>query len=233
MDNNNNHIINELQEISPLLAGIPRYNVFSLPADYFNFLPVETVSRIHKEEAGTGVPESYFNNLSGEIMSKIRLEEAQSEEHSPILSSIGKQNVQHLPDGYFDSLADNIVRAAKPKTRVVSISFFTRYAAAAVITGILGLGLFSRFNNRQDDADMTPILANAETIIRSGSFEAELNSLEEKDITEYLETQGHDVEAALLVSAAENNELPDAMDYVLQENTLDRFMDNHNIAGEF
>lgn len=239
MTNDNNNIISELKQISPLLAGLPRHPVFYVPEGYFNALPQHILLKINKEHTHSNVPEGYFDNLADHIMHKIRETEATniSEELPPILASVSRENVHHVPAGYFDSLAQQItLKVVKPKARVISISVFSgfaRYAAAAVITGILGLGLFSRLNNKPENYNMEPVLANAETIIRSGSFETELNKLNEAEITEYLESYGHDVEAAILASAAETDELPDAMDYVLQENTLDQFMDKFDIAGEF
>jgi hypothetical protein len=236
MTNDNNNIIKELEEISPLLAGIPRHPVFTLPEGYFNDLSQHILLKINKEYAHSAVPEGYFDNLADHIMHKIRATEATNiiEELPPILASVSRENVHHVPAGYFDSLAQQItLKVAKPRARVISIAVFSgfaRYAAAAVITGILGLGLFSRLNNKPENYNMEPILANAETIISSGSFETELNKLDEVEITEYLEAYGHDVEAAILASAAETHELPDAIDYVLQENTLDQFKDKFDIA---
>ncbi len=129
--NNSNNISNELREISPLLAGMQKVNVFAVPAGYFDGLadavtsfvcngttpllsitfppPLESLSRLSGkiEEVNNDVPTGYFEGLADNILNKIKALEAAEE--FPVLNSIAKTNVYTIPQGYFEGLADNIL----------------------------------------------------------------------------------------------------------------------------
>ncbi|RYD72794.1 MAG: hypothetical protein EOP53_21305, partial [Sphingobacteriales bacterium] len=86
--NQPNNILNELRELSPSLAGIPRVNVFKVPQGYFETLPSLLLLQTGKEAiaASPTVPEGYFDNLAGNIMNRIKQEESVESE---LLKSIG------------------------------------------------------------------------------------------------------------------------------------------------
>lgn len=158
------------------------------------------------------VPEHYFECLDAHVLFKIN------------------GSYAGVPEGYFESLPNEImnrIRHEKP-TKVISVkSVFLRYAVAAMLTGLLGLTLFSLFNAREEKS--TLLYAEAKKIINSGRYEEVFKSLPEEEIENYLSAGGHDVEAALVANAAYNKELPDAMDYLFKENTLDNFLKECNI----
>src|SRR5678815_3346021 len=73
------HILNELQLLSPTLADIPRVNVFKVPEGYFDLLSSQLLLQIHKEDPdtvkplqGVTVPDGYFENLADTIMARIK-----------------------------------------------------------------------------------------------------------------------------------------------------------------
>ena len=124
--NNSNDILNELKEISPLIAGLEKVNVFTVPAGYFDSLG-STVLMSVREEAGGGllqsignnsamqVPQGYFESLADNILHKIKSGENEAtelKELSPTLYNIPNNNVFTVPQGYFESLADNILNKA-------------------------------------------------------------------------------------------------------------------------
>jgi hypothetical protein len=183
-----NDIFNELRDISPVVADIPRNNVLSVPEHYFDCLDTHILFKIHDTYAG--VPEGYFERLPGEIMNRIKNEK---------------------------------------EAKVISVkNIFLRYAVAAILTGLTGLALFSLFNAREEKSAL--LYAEAKQIMNSGRYEEVFKSLPEEEIENYLSAQGHDVEAALVANAAYNKELPDEMDYLLKENTLDEFLKECNIV---
>jgi len=188
MSSHINDILNELKDLSPLVAEIPRNNVLSVPEHYFDSLDAHILFKINDTYAG--VPEGYFERLPGEIMNRIRNEK---------------------------------------RVKVISVkSVFLQYAVAAVFTGLIGLTLFSFFNAREEKS--TLLYAEAKKIMNSGRYEEVFESLPEEEIENYLSAQGHDVEAALVANAAYNKELPDEIDYLLKENTLDEFLNECNIV---
>lgn len=108
-------ILNELREISPLLAGMEPVNVFSVPEGYFGSLADDISAKLMSEEPSFGVvrqmpqsvPSNYFEELSTVIMARIK---AGSEEAE---MNIGKQMPNDVPAGYFESLSGNILSRIK------------------------------------------------------------------------------------------------------------------------
>lgn len=186
-----NDILNELKEISPAVAGIPRNNVLSVPEHYFETLDAHVFFKINNKYAG--VPEAYFETLPGHIMRRI------SKETGPELRINSFQRV------------------------------FIRYAVAAVLTGLLGLALFSSIDRREEKVNM--LYAEAKSIISSGRFDEAFLSLPEEEIESYLTAGGQDVHAALVAHVAYNKEIPDEMDYLSGESTLDELLKEYNIES--
>jgi len=286
-------ISSELQGLSPVLASVPRVNIFSVPDGYFNQLSTNVLNMIKTEETHfsrkepftSSVPEGYFDGLAGSIMARIRNLEAESVENetshiSAIVASISRENIYKVPQGYFEKLYDSIMsnvsqgESAKqeifrlsstiasignenvfsvPDAYFESLDFLitqrlpvpakvvemprrksiVRYMAAAVITGLLGISMFSLFNNRPDNNTASPdveVMAEANKIISSNSFEAELASISGKDIEAYLEENGQDVNAALVASVTDDETaLPGSEEYLINENTLDEFLNKMNL----
>ena len=117
-------ILNELRELSPLLAGMGKTNVFTVPQGYFEGLAdhmliicrgeapsiVNDLSKKQQQE----LPAGYFDNLADAIMAKIKAGENETAADelralSPALYSIQNENVFEVPAGYFDGLADAVM----------------------------------------------------------------------------------------------------------------------------
>jgi 2-iminoacetate synthase ThiH len=139
-------ILNELREISPSLAKMDRSNPFSVPEDYFSTLSERMLinTKIYAEQADSSinsarVPEGYFDNLSSQILNKIKNQDISGEEF-PLLSSLKDVNVFSVPEGYFENLSDQVLNkiACKP-AKIISIKNWMKYAAAAVIAGVLAI----------------------------------------------------------------------------------------------
>lgn len=120
---NSPEILNELMAISPLLAGLEKVNVFSVPEGYFNELhsritnyailnnssPVENTNNRSLQE----VPAGYFDSLSDSILAKVKAAYPESVREeisnlSPLLNSLKSENIFTVPEGYFDNLANLI-----------------------------------------------------------------------------------------------------------------------------
>lgn len=125
-------ILNELESISPLMAGMTKTNVYAVPAGYFEdladtllFASKAEESRVLvavKEENNNSVPEGYFDTLADTILSKIREQEKNSSgEISEMLQSIQSKNVYQVPNGYFNRLSDTILNKLNTPTAAEEI----------------------------------------------------------------------------------------------------------------
>lgn len=117
---NSNEILNELQNISPLVAAIGKANVFNVPEEYFESISGTVMLSINEEWAinnnpvifdGADVPENYFQHLPGQILAKIK--QQGNNELPAIFSTIQKDSPLQVPGNYFESLADDILNRIK------------------------------------------------------------------------------------------------------------------------
>lgn len=207
----------ELKELSPSLYSLGNDNIYSVPAGYFDALATSILNDIKSSE-------------------RILSASEELRELSPALYSVGNDNIYTVPRGYFDSFADQVIDQLKP-AKVVSMkprSKVLQYALAACITGILGFGIFTLANkeNTGKDTQITAsVLKDAEKIIETNSFEKVLGTISEEDIEQYLTKNGEDLDAAIVASAIDNKELPSMEDYITDENTLNKFLDELNVKS--
>jgi hypothetical protein len=129
--NNPNHILKELETLSPTLAAIPRVNVFSVPEGYFDSLPgllmLQTVENV--SIAKRSVPEGYFESLADNIMGRIKAESNIEENSNIILSGIGNKNVFTVPEGYFELLPAQLMAMVKVESVMEETSFISPLVA--------------------------------------------------------------------------------------------------------
>jgi len=109
------HILEELNEISPLLAGVNHQPVQTIPEGYFQQLEAAVISRIPGEGNSTSIPDStipegYFDSLSYHILSRIEGTAAHElKSISPFLAAIPKHTPHNIPDGYFLGLESAVI----------------------------------------------------------------------------------------------------------------------------
>ncbi len=162
-----------MKEISPLLADLSPVIPYSVPYNYFEQLPDKLRDRIMERESTVPLPSSfskqpfnvplgYFDSLAGNRLNRIRSQEVsepQQEMHSisPVVAAISRTQPYTVPAGYFEDLAEKAVtRVNNPAgAKVIRMDFyrkFVRYAAAAVVTGVLVVTalLLMRPNNGQE-----------------------------------------------------------------------------------
>lgn len=237
---NRNDILNELNELSPLLAGISREPLFTVPDGYFDQLPFEILSAVHSGNSlnSASVPEGYFETLADNIMARIRAGEKDDpvkeiSELSPLLSGI--QQPKHpytVPAAYFETLENNIKGSVhQPAARVVSLTRFSRvarYAAAAMITGLACFGVY-RYTQKPATINAVTV-ATLDPSIEKGKnmseqqFNEALSSLSEEDIARYIEKTGDETDLAALASNVEENTLPNQDDYFTDEQALEKYI---------
>jgi len=241
------NILDELKEISPLIAGMERVNVFTVPEGYFEGLATVILASLKDEESSLinsfsnqsslTVPAGYFDSLADNIMARIKAGQNESapdelRELSPMLYSIQNENVFKVPRGYFDELSDNILAQVKPQqTKVVNMSrrgsAFLKYAVAAVFTGVMALGVFKLTDNGKNSVDT--IIAEGTQIAKENKFDEELAKITDADIVKYLEATGTDVNAAVVANSIDENELPSQEEYLMDEQALDNYLNSINV----
>ena len=223
----NDSIQNELKELNSILVNISNRNVYTVPAGYFDVLSHDILLALREQiinvADNSSVPAGYFDGLADAIMGKIKAGTADDTEGSTLLSSLKGINVYQVPQGYFDRLATDIVNKLPQPAKVVVMekrSSFFRYAAAAVITGIIGLSVISIFDKKQ----ATDPLSTDATSIAAVNIDDELLKVNDNDIVNYLKESGEDVNAALVASISDDKNLPDQVDYLTDEKTLDNLL---------
>lgn len=117
---NRNDILNELNALSLVIAGIEKVNVFTVPAGYFERLGDDILMLAKKEDTNLlggispslQVPQGYFESLADNILNKIKAEQNITEEVkdlSPLLLGIQNKNVFTVPQGYFESFSGGVL----------------------------------------------------------------------------------------------------------------------------
>lgn len=166
MKNKNYEILLELKTIAPTLVELENKTPFKVSPHYFEHLSNQIVEKINLNEEITIIPLSplpysidanYFINLPGTVMQKIyeNVEKAEVFEEleniSPVLNTINKNMVYTVPAGYFKTA---LKTAPVDKAKIIispSINTAVNYLAAAVIIGLLMIGIFLFTGNQNED----------------------------------------------------------------------------------
>ena len=207
----------ELRRLSPMLYAL-KSNVFS-------------------------VPDGYFESFSGEIVKKLKVqpaETANADEELRTLSSLLftlKGNVFSVPEGYFESFAGNVVERLNPQSAKISAKIITmkkgiswwKYAAAAVITGVIAVSSLLIFNSSPDlntSKSGLPEYVKASFQYKTEeALNAGIAKLSDDDIIKYLEKNGNIMDNELLLNNIDVSEMPSQSDYLTDENTLNTYLD--------
>jgi hypothetical protein len=231
----NTEILQELEAISPALAAVPRVNVYSVYDNYFAEMQNDVLAAIADKNL-LAVPEGYFENLATNILQKVKANDVAEELQniSATVANIGNKNVYTAPQNYFEKLTH--ATAEKQVGKLVPIknsgAKIVRFAAAAVVTGLLGLGIFTFVQKNNDSKNQTAaLIKEGEKIINTNSFDADFATLTDKDLEKFLVESGENIEAAMVATTAEEAELPEVIDYYLDENTLNNFLNENNLKN--
>jgi hypothetical protein len=198
-------VANELQELSPFMAGIKKINPFEVPANYFEQPVVDMASQEEEENIPL------------------------------ILKDVNKLQPFEVPAGYFEQLAGNTLSNVREKSGAKIIAMPNRrnailkYAAAAVFTGLVALGAYKYSGNEPvtivNDTAKVESAAEIKPKMDDIKFEETLNNLSEDDIIKYLEKNGSENDIATLTSGIDENSLPSQEEYLTDEKALDNLHD--------
>ncbi|HEY5368133.1 MAG TPA: hypothetical protein VIJ75_04010 [Hanamia sp.] len=245
-------ILNKLKTISPLLASIDKKNVFKTPDGYFEILDKRITANVLLNDLKTSrtqeVPEGYFELLTSKIISKIKNMDSGEEiqDISPVLFSLRDKGTFAVPPGYFENLSSSVFKKIdNGKAKVISIhgsKKWWRYAAAAAVAFLVIIGSLEFFNNKKatdDNTKMASVSANLPDYIKLSfqyetpeQFENGIASLNDTDIIAYLEQHGNVLDDEQINNGIDVDELPDAVDYLLNDNTLNDFLKMTNAQAK-
>jgi hypothetical protein len=168
----NNEVIQELNDLESSLGKIALANAYSVPEGYFEGLAEQVIDFIKSHESIAWLssfprstpyqlPGRYFDGLEERIMEFVRnhpdyqTSQEELEIISPLLNTLNKRPVYAVPEGYFE----NFNFASKQKAKLIPIASrkWLRYAAAAMITGVIALAGVMIYNNNHKDAAGTTL----------------------------------------------------------------------------
>jgi len=198
----------EIEAISPLLSQLKNKQPFSIPAGYFNDL----AENITDGAKAIDVVNEELENLS------------------PLMNELKQKKAYQVPEGYFDGLAEQVLEKAKSQksAKVVSIGFtrkLIRYAAAAVVAGLMIMGGWFYFN--------TPFTGTTDALTK---VENEVNNTKlvtDQALQEYVENQSSSIDPVVSTVSADIDEndlkemLADISDEELQA-YVEQSGDNNN-----
>lgn len=228
--------MNELEQISAVVAQINPMVPYQVPEVYFETLSSVVMARIAaggQEEnsllqvAGKQMPQDipagYFDTLPESILDKVKAQPGQTATEelaslSPLLAGISKQNVYEVPVGYFDGFEGTVSKQLKEETKVVSIfsrKLIIRYAAAAVVFTMIAFGI--------DNVMKQQAIGKPVAEITEQQFNNELAALSDDAIVSYLKLTADSKDIDKISESIDHNKLPEESDY-MDEEFLENFM---------
>ena len=238
----NKDIVNELEQISAVVAQINPMVPYQVPEVYFDTLSSVIMARIaaggHEENsllqvAGKqmpqDVPAGYFDTLSDSILARVKAQPEQTATEelnvlSPLLAGISKSNLYEVPEGYFDAVADTVSKQVKEETKVVSIfsrKLIIRYAAAAVVFTMIAFGI--NMVMKQQSTSVAFAIAGVDPIKTQKQFNNELAALSDDAIVSYLKLTADTKDIDKIKESIDQSKLPEETDY-MDEEFLESFM---------
>jgi hypothetical protein len=220
----NHNNMEELREVAPLVVGISKETLYSLPDNYFDSLSDSILSQIRLEELRLAtnpyaIPDGYFENLPQIIITKIKSTKTEVDQElseiAPFLANIKRDNVFSLPIGYFENLSPTS-RTQKRVSNVVSIKSNIRkwvtYAAAASVLFIIAISsyFFVSIHDRNAQKHLT--------------VEQKIAELNEQEIVDYLKDNVDGFTSADLIPANDNQD-PEIQN--LLQNVSDQDIQNY------
>lgn len=138
----------ELETLSPLLAGAPKALPFSVSASYFTTLPTQILHKINTQELAelpritplSAPAAAYFEQLPHQIMQAVHAADVEEElaELSPLLADIPRHFPMNAPAGYFEQLSGQILQHTTVPV-IVRMRPRRNYLQWAVAACLLGL----------------------------------------------------------------------------------------------
>lgn len=180
-------ILSELKEISPAVAGIGSGFTYHVPDGYFDGLAAAILNRIKTEGLSAKDELQTLSPLLGGLSKKSPYQVPEGYfEMSPVLMQLKNKKTYAVPDGYFDNLAANVLNKVQDRkpAKVVSMNTgrrFMRYAAAAVVAGVMAVAGWFYFANTS-----TGVTGNGVAQVDGLSEDTKIS---DEEIAKYLEAE--------------------------------------------
>ncbi|MEI7803434.1 MAG: hypothetical protein WCI97_12345 [Bacteroidota bacterium] len=168
---NRNDILNELKQLSPLLAERKKENLFTVPANY-------------------------FSSMEENVMGKIYAESVSAELKNSGLKEFKKQEVFDVPYGYFERLPNQILQKTSRKPSVTVwegvLEYFQysfRAAHLLAVTPVMAVLILTVvvLNRPADVIETTSPVAQVSNEEISNYLSADISSLDESSIVAQLD----------------------------------------------
>lgn len=236
----------ELEVLSPLLAQLSKQLPYQVPAGYFENLDArirlaiaaetEEISLLAglSQESTYTVPVGYFDGLADRMLAIVKSSDHASAQDetaaiSPLLGSLKKQMPYEVPAGYFEKLASNMAaKESATEAKVIAISHrsWFRYAAAAVITGVIFMAGFLLMNQKTDQSENgVKVFAKVSDDIKK------LNDTQNDDLIDFLNAGMTGNETAQVTPNKPSNEIQQLLQDVSEEELKD-FREQTEDLGE-
>lgn len=230
------HILQELKELNSSLVNLSKQNVYSVPADYFDGLAAQVMKRIKaleainakeelnhlspllnsiSKETPYSVPTGYFETLADNVLHTVResndYQTAKEElgSISPLLSGLKKDNPYTVPAGYFENTTEKITADEnKSETKVISLGSrkWFRYAAAAVVTGLILLSGFLYFGENNSTTEPgSKVMAKITRDVKN------MDSEQQDNLIDFIDAGLNGKESAQLKSDNKSTEIKDML----------------------
>jgi hypothetical protein len=203
------NIQKELSEISSIIANVPFVNVYTCSSDYFDHFSKE-VSLITN-----GTNDQKFE-----------------------LKTLKETITYQTPQAYFDNFSNNVIQAINNDVKVNRLNIYNlnlvKFAFAACFISLLGFFIYKFPSIKQNDnldLKTASLIKEADLIIKKGSFEDEMNKIEEMDLVKYLQDGGQDVDAALVASLDDETQLNDKEIYLYDGETMTNYLNELKIQN--
>lgn len=194
--------IQELQELSPLLAGIGNEMPYRAPA-------------------------GYFETIEDRIQSVFSAEITPTEE---LRIPVNRTNIFQVPDGYFEHLPEKVLQKVQPQVPKITITehrIWWRMAAAAILVLMLSTGIRYLLDIQRNSAFKNAIVAGL-AIKDEQQFQNELNQLDDATLLHYLNnsiTGSSATQQEEFIRQAAILDLPAETD-LLDDDFLDTYLNN-------
>ena len=234
----NKHIINELEQVAPILitTHVDTSLMFTVPVNYFRdlsftILNVITVENLEHSVSPYQVPVGYFENLSSTILNKITSDnssvsaiDSELQAIAPLLSTISKANIYSVPVDYFNAL--DIIQTQQPKAKIIVLASskkWFKYAVAACLTGILVAGAVM-FNNKKGSVDYAAY--------KKIDVPNSINKLSSEELINYLDNVNSITNANFATTL--DIKLPEIQEHIqsISDEELDQYLQDANLPLE-
>jgi len=188
-------IMQELETISPLLAGATKHTPYTVDPSYFEALPHFILAQLDLPAPALEVPAGYFDQLPEQLLQRIRSQSVTDELNTlaPALNTISKVMPYKVPAQYFEQLQPRRSKTGTAAGKVFALpasKLVLRWAAAAVL--VLGLGFGGQWLSTLNDAAPETAKTTAPAMDTAADTDATANvfaGIDDTTLTAYMQQQ--------------------------------------------